>query len=190
MQQMQAIQEQFFQVIQGRRFILYQEITSQVMSQSKRESLMEEGKFTSKLNTKDIFTISIIIYHFFYQNSCNSSKTRCWRSKSTDLISCGTSQSLSRQTFSTNYLLFYLIFLYNLPFCNKVSRTFGDIEAKIEKLGGNPNVVISDPEIKSFKITDDHDFIILASKHLIKHPILASINFLLISFQVMVCMTK
>ncbi|KAL4467053.1 hypothetical protein ABPG74_010650 [Tetrahymena malaccensis] len=44
-----------------------------------------------------------------------------------------------------------------------VSRTFGDIEAKVEKLGGNPNVVISEPEIKSFKITDDHDFIVLAS---------------------------
>ena len=29
-----------------------------------------------------------------------------------------------------------------------VSRTFGDIEAKLEKFGGNPNVVISKPEIK------------------------------------------
>jgi len=44
-----------------------------------------------------------------------------------------------------------------------VSRTFGDIEAKLEKLGGNPHVVICQPEIKSFKITDEHDFIILAS---------------------------
>lgn len=44
-----------------------------------------------------------------------------------------------------------------------VSRTFGDVEAKLEKYGGNPNVVISEPEIKSFKIIDDHDFIVLAS---------------------------
>lgn len=31
-----------------------------------------------------------------------------------------------------------------------VSRTFGDIEAKRPKYGGNPNVIISDPEIISF----------------------------------------
>lgn len=43
-------------------------------------------------------------------------------------------------------------------------RTFGDIDAKITKRGGNPNVVIATPEIKSFKITDDHDFIVLACK--------------------------
>ena len=42
-------------------------------------------------------------------------------------------------------------------------RTFGDIEAKIEKRGGNRNVVIAIPEIKSFKISEDHDFIVLAS---------------------------
>jgi protein phosphatase 2C family protein 2/3 len=42
-----------------------------------------------------------------------------------------------------------------------VSRTFGDIEAKISKYGGNPNVVIATPEIKSFRITKDHDFIVL-----------------------------
>ena len=44
-----------------------------------------------------------------------------------------------------------------------VSRTFGDLEAKIEKYGGNPNVVIAVPEIKSFKVSPDHDFIGLAS---------------------------
>jgi protein phosphatase PTC2/3 len=43
-----------------------------------------------------------------------------------------------------------------------VSRTFGDIEAKMEELGGNPNVVICEPEIKSFKIQEEHDFIVLA----------------------------
>lgn len=43
-----------------------------------------------------------------------------------------------------------------------VSRTFGDIEAKIPKYGGNPNVVIADPEIKTFKIDTTSDFVVLA----------------------------
>ena len=34
-----------------------------------------------------------------------------------------------------------------------VSRTFGDIEAKRIKYGGNPKVVVADPEIKVFKIS-------------------------------------
>lgn len=50
-----------------------------------------------------------------------------------------------------------------LPGRLSVCRTFGDIEAKIAKRGGNPNVVIAEPEIKSFRITDEHDFIVLAS---------------------------
>lgn len=33
-----------------------------------------------------------------------------------------------------------------------VSRTFGDIEAKRVKLGGNPKVIIAEPEIKAFKV--------------------------------------
>ncbi|CAG9326021.1 unnamed protein product [Blepharisma stoltei] len=44
-----------------------------------------------------------------------------------------------------------------------VSRTFGDIEAKIPSMGGIPNVISSVPEIMSFKITDEYDFIILGS---------------------------
>ena len=51
-----------------------------------------------------------------------------------------------------------------LPGRLSVCRTFGDLEAKIEKRGGNPNVVIATAEIKSFRITDEHDFIVLASK--------------------------
>ena len=42
-----------------------------------------------------------------------------------------------------------------------VSRTFGDPEAKVEFRGGNPNVVACIPDVESFKITKDHDFIIL-----------------------------
>ena len=44
-----------------------------------------------------------------------------------------------------------------------VSRTFGDLEAKIEKYGGNPNVVVAIPDIKSFRVNQDHDFLGLAS---------------------------
>jgi protein phosphatase 2C family protein 2/3 len=49
-----------------------------------------------------------------------------------------------------------------LPGRLSVSRTFGDIEAKLEQFGGNPKVVIAEPEIRSFKISSDHDFLILA----------------------------
>ena len=45
-----------------------------------------------------------------------------------------------------------------------VSRTFGDIEAKREKYGGNPNVVIATPEIKEFLIDDKMDFLLLGCK--------------------------
>lgn len=42
-----------------------------------------------------------------------------------------------------------------------VSRTFGDIEAKLPKFGGNPNVVIATPEIRTFTIDKSSDFILL-----------------------------
>ncbi|CAD8185465.1 unnamed protein product [Paramecium pentaurelia] len=42
-----------------------------------------------------------------------------------------------------------------------VSRAFGDIEAKNEQFGGNPNVVIAQPDIKIFRITNQHDFMVL-----------------------------
>jgi serine/threonine protein phosphatase PrpC len=44
-----------------------------------------------------------------------------------------------------------------------VCRTFGDPDAKLEYRGGNPNVVTAIPEIRTFKISKDHDFIMLAS---------------------------
>ena len=50
-----------------------------------------------------------------------------------------------------------------LPGRLSVSRTFGDLEAKIAKRNGNPNVVIAIPDIKSFKISDEHDFVVIAS---------------------------
>lgn len=39
-----------------------------------------------------------------------------------------------------------------LPGRLSVSRTFGDIEAKLEVFGGNPKVVVCEPEIVSFKL--------------------------------------
>lgn len=49
-----------------------------------------------------------------------------------------------------------------LPGRLSVSRTFGDVEAKVARFGGNPNVVIAAPEITSFKISNlEHDFIVL-----------------------------
>ena len=50
-----------------------------------------------------------------------------------------------------------------LPGRLSVCRTFGDAEAKLSKYGGNPDVVIATPEIKSFKIADNHDFIVMGS---------------------------
>ena len=49
-----------------------------------------------------------------------------------------------------------------LPGRLSVSRTIGDAEAKMEKYGGNPNVIISDPEIFFYDLNrDDIDFFIL-----------------------------
>lgn len=49
-----------------------------------------------------------------------------------------------------------------------VSRAFGDIEAKIPDLGGNPYVLIAKPDIVSFKITNKSDFIIFGCFILIR----------------------
>ncbi|MCQ2821190.1 MAG: protein phosphatase 2C domain-containing protein, partial [archaeon] len=42
-----------------------------------------------------------------------------------------------------------------------VSRTIGDVEAKIPQFGGLPGVVIAEPEITYFNIEDDIDFLML-----------------------------
>ena len=43
-----------------------------------------------------------------------------------------------------------------------VCRTFGDIEAKLEKLDGNNRVVVADPDVTAFKIDrNKHDFIVI-----------------------------
>lgn len=50
-----------------------------------------------------------------------------------------------------------------LPGRLSVSRTFGDPEAKLQKYGGNPNVVVAIPDITSFHIENKHDFIVMGS---------------------------
>lgn len=52
--------------------------------------------------------------------------------------------------------------LWVFPGRLSVSWTFGDVEAKLSKFGGNPNVVIAEPEITEFKIDSTCDFIMLA----------------------------
>ena len=50
-----------------------------------------------------------------------------------------------------------------LPGRLSVTRTFGDLEAKLERLGGKGAVVIAEPEITLFKINSDLDFMIIGS---------------------------
>ena len=51
-----------------------------------------------------------------------------------------------------------------LPGKLSVSRSFGDIEAKFQKYGGNPKVLIAKPEITYFQIDpNNHDFIMMGS---------------------------
>lgn len=65
-----------------------------------------------------------------------------------------------------------------------VSRSFGDPAAKFPLLGGKPGVITAIPEIRSFKISPDHDFIVLGSDGVfdtlsnkdIIHCVLATLN--------------
>ena len=50
-----------------------------------------------------------------------------------------------------------------LPGRLSVCRSLGDFEAKIIEYGGNPEVLISIPEIRAFKIHSEYDFILLGS---------------------------
>ena len=42
-----------------------------------------------------------------------------------------------------------------------VSRTFGDIEAKLEKYGGKKNVVIALPDVVEFELNEEYNFIVM-----------------------------
>lgn len=43
-----------------------------------------------------------------------------------------------------------------------VARSFGDIEAKLNKYGGNKSVLIAKPDIITFKMNRNNDFIVMA----------------------------
>jgi serine/threonine protein phosphatase PrpC len=43
-----------------------------------------------------------------------------------------------------------------------VSRTFGDIEIKLEKFGGKKNVVVCTPDIVEFELNDQYNFLVIA----------------------------
>lgn len=45
-----------------------------------------------------------------------------------------------------------------------VSRSFGDVEAKLAHLGGSQGVIVATPDIISFKIDSEVDFLILGCK--------------------------
>jgi protein phosphatase 2C family protein 2/3 len=45
----------------------------------------------------------------------------------------------------------------------------GDAEAKLPKYNGIPNVISAEPEVFSFKISDEHDFLILGCNSLKKY---------------------
>lgn len=64
-----------------------------------------------------------------------------------------------------------------LPGRLSVTRTFGDIEAKLPEFGGNPRAIIATPEIRSFKLTKDNDFIILGCKQFLMQAMAYSIDF-------------
>jgi protein phosphatase 2C family protein 2/3 len=53
-----------------------------------------------------------------------------------------------------------------LPGRLSVSRSFGDVEAKHTKYGGNPNVITAIPEIISFKIDNSMDFIVIGCNYI------------------------
>lgn len=50
-----------------------------------------------------------------------------------------------------------------LPGKLSVSRTIGDKEAKLVKYGGNPQVVIPNPDVQSFDVGETSDFLLLGS---------------------------
>jgi hypothetical protein len=48
-----------------------------------------------------------------------------------------------------------------LPGRLAVSRTMGDSEAKLPKYNGIPNVISAEPDVFSFKVSEEYDFLLL-----------------------------
>ena len=51
----------------------------------------------------------------------------------------------------------------------KVTRAFGNIDAKLQKFGGNPKVCIAEPDITHFSIDDSCDFLVIATSSLFQY---------------------
>ncbi len=63
-----------------------------------------------------------------------------------------------------------------------VCRSFGDIEAKSEKHGGNPRVLIAEPEVNIIKLTEEHDYILIGCKY---YYIISKVMGYLINYQIL-----
>lgn len=65
--------------------------------------------------------------------------------------------------YSSSSILTEACFEAVFPGKIKTTRSFGDMPAKVRKLGGNNKVLIPTPDTKSFKVTSDMDFIFLGT---------------------------
>jgi protein phosphatase PTC2/3 len=52
------------------------------------------------------------------------------------------------------------------PTKTNFTRSFGDMDKKSAKYGGYPGIIICEPYVKSFKIKDSYDFILLCSENI------------------------
>jgi len=65
-----------------------------------------------------------------------------------------------------------------LPGRLSVSRTIGDVQAKLPKYGGNIKCVVCKPDVIEYEIRDTDDFILIGCNS----EILPSINYFLLDF--------
>jgi serine/threonine protein phosphatase PrpC len=89
-----------------------------------------------------------------YNNNRNSNNNRSTRNSNNSINSFNNRISCNKPSSIIGPLRV-------IPGKLSVSRTIGDIEAKDPKFGGNPNVIISIPEIKYFDNADKNDFILI-----------------------------
>jgi serine/threonine protein phosphatase PrpC len=89
-----------------------------------------------------------------YNNNRNSNNNRSTRNSNNSINSFNNRISYNKPSSIIGPLRV-------IPGKLSVSRTIGDIEAKDPKFGGNPNVIISIPEIKYFDNADKNDFILI-----------------------------
>ena len=44
-----------------------------------------------------------------------------------------------------------------------ITRSLGDAQSKLKELGGNPFLIINEPQIFAFELRETHDFLVIAS---------------------------